>query len=100
MPLDLAGEATLDTGLSVVTVRTMQFARFLGLIGSALASGRHIRSSRHALLAHDLESLVVTGHGPLPYQVDGDFLGYGDEFRFEHRADALDLVLPAGPAPG
>ena len=98
VPLDLAPEATLDTGLSVVVVRTMQFARVLGLIGSALASGRHIRSSRYALLAHDLDELEVTGHGPLPYQVDGDFLGDGDVFRFEHRADALDLVLPAGPA--
>ncbi|MCO8127703.1 diacylglycerol kinase family lipid kinase [Acidimicrobiia bacterium EGI L10123] len=98
VPLDLAPEATLDTGLSVVVVRTMQFARVLGLIGSALASGRHIRSSRYALLAHDLDELEVTGHGPLPYQVDGDFLGDGDVFRFEHRADALNLVLPAGPA--
>ena len=74
-PLDLTPEATLDTGLSVVVMRTMQFARFLGLIGSALGRGKHIRSSRHALLAHDLESLEVTGHGSLPFQVDGDFLG-------------------------
>jgi len=93
-PLDLAPEATLDTGLSVVVVRTMDFAKVLALVGSALGSGRHIRSSRHALLAHDLESLEVTGHGPLPFQVDGDFLGSEDSFRFEHRRDALRLLVP------
>jgi len=93
-PLDLAPEATLDTGLSVVVVRTMDFAKVLALVGSALGSGRHIRSSRHALLAHDLESLEVTGHGPLPFQVDGDFLGSEESFRFEHRRDALRLLVP------
>jgi len=93
-PLDLAPEATLDTGLSVVVVRTMDFAKVLGLIGSALGSGRHIRSSKHALLAHDLTELEVTGHGVVPYQVDGDFLGAEEAFRFEHRRDALRLLLP------
>ena len=93
-PLDLAPEATLDTGLSVVVIRTMQFARVLGLIASALGRGSHLRASRHALLAHDLDELVVSGHGPVPYQVDGDFLGEGEGFRFEHRPDALNLVLP------
>ena len=93
-PLDLAPEATLDTGLSVLVVRTMDFAKVLALVASALASGRHIRSSRHALLANDLDGLEVTGHGPLPYQVDGDFLGSDDRFRFEHRRDALRLLMP------
>ena len=93
-PLDLAPEATLDTGLSVVVIRTMQFARVLGLIGSALGRGTHLRTSKHALLAHDLDELVVSGHGPIPYQVDGDFLGEGEEFRFEHRPEALNLVVP------
>lgn len=92
--LDLAPEATLDTGLSVLTVRTMDFVKVLTLIGSALASGRLLRSSRHSLVAHDLGSLVVEGHGPLPYQVDGDFLGLDDRFEFEHRPDALALVVP------
>lgn len=94
VPLDLAPEATLETGLSLVVVRTMDFAKVLALIGSALRSGRHLRSSKHALVAHDLPALDVTGHGPLPYQVDGDFLGQGDHFRFEHRPHAISLVLP------
>lgn len=92
--LDLTPEATLDTGLSVVVLRTMDFVKTLGLIGSAIGSGRHLRSSRHAVLAHDLSDLTVEGHGSFPYQVDGDFLGHADSLKFEHRPDALRLVMP------
>lgn len=92
--LDLTPEATLDNGLSLVAIRTMDFAKMLGLIGSAIGSGRHLRSSRHAVVAHDLAGLEVTGHGPFPYQLDGDFLGHAESLRFEHRPDSLRLVVP------
>ncbi len=98
--LDLTPEATLETGLSVVAIRTMDFVKTLGLIASAIGSGRHLRSSRHAVLAHDLTHLDVTGHGTFPYQVDGDFLGHTESLRFEHRPDSLRLVVPAPPPAG
>ena len=93
--LDLTPEATLDTGLSVVVVRTMDFIKTLALVGSGIGSGRHLRSSRHALVAHDLDRIDIDGHGPFPYQVDGDFLGHAETMAFEHRRDALRLVVPA-----
>jgi diacylglycerol kinase family enzyme len=92
--LDLTPETTLDNGLSVVAVRTMDFAKTLALVGSAIGSGRHLRTSRNALLAHDLEHLAIDGYGPFPYQVDGDFLGTAESLRFDHRRDALRLVAP------
>lgn len=94
IPLNFAPEATLDNGLSVLVVRTMDFVKVLTLIGSALGSGKLLRSSRHAALVHDVSSFDVIGHGPLPYQVDGDFLGNADALHFEHRPGALRLVLP------
>lgn len=97
--LDLAPEATLDNGLSLLTVRTMDFAKTLALVASGIGSGKLLRSSRHALVAHDLGSIDVTGHGPVPYQVDGDFLGNADELTFRHRPDGIRLVVP-GPAGG
>lgn len=92
--LDLTPEATLESGLSVVVVRTMHFVKLLALIGSAIGAGKHLRSSRHALVAHDLEGIEITGHGLLPYQVDGDFLGHTESLSFQHRPDALRLVMP------
>jgi diacylglycerol kinase family enzyme len=95
-PLDLAPEATLDRGLALVTLRTLAFARTMRIIGSALAGGRHLRSSRHTEHRTDLTSLVVTGYGPFPYQVDGDHLGDTERLEIRHEPEVLDLVLP-GP---
>ena len=38
--------------------------------------------------------LTVTGHGPFPYQVDGDHLGDAEVLQFQWRPDVLSLVLP------
>ncbi len=93
-PLDLAPEATLDRGLASITLRTMAFARFLRIIGSALGNGRALRRSRWVDHRTDLAALTVRAYGPVPYQVDGDHLGDADVLEFRHEPDVLDLVLP------
>mgnify|MGYP001376867401 CR=1 FL=1 len=93
-PLSLAPEATLDRGLAMVTLRTLAFARTMRIIGSALGTGRHLRSSSWADHRTDLDSMVVTGHGPFPYQVDGDHLGDTERLEIRHEPGVLHLVLP------
>jgi diacylglycerol kinase family enzyme len=93
-PLNLAPEATLDSGLAAITVRTMAFGRFLRIIGSALATGRAMRRSRWVDHRVDLDALTVRAYGPVPYQVDGDHLGDAEVLEFRHEPDVLDLVLP------
>ncbi|MET0729033.1 MAG: diacylglycerol kinase family protein [Acidimicrobiales bacterium] len=95
-PLDLAPEATLERGLAMLTLRTLAFGRTMGIIGSALGSGRHLRHSRWTDYRHDLTSVTVTGHGPFPYQVDGDHLGDTERLEIRHEPEALDLVMPLG----
>jgi diacylglycerol kinase family enzyme len=94
-PLDLAPEATLDRGLASVTLRTLAFARTVRIIGSALAGGRHLRSSRWSEYRSDLSGITVTGYGPFPYQVDGDHLGDTEHLEITHEPEVLDLVMPA-----
>jgi diacylglycerol kinase family enzyme len=94
IPLDLAPEATLDRGLAMVTLRTLAFGRTMRIIGSALAGGRHLRSTRWTDHRVDLERIVVEGYGPFPYQVDGDFLGEVERLEIRHEPDVLDLVMP------
>jgi diacylglycerol kinase family enzyme len=94
LPLDLAPEATLDRGLAMVTLRTLAFGRTMRIIGSALAGGRHLRSTRWTDHRVDLERIVVEGYGPFPYQVDGDFLGEVERLEIRHEPDVLDLVMP------
>jgi diacylglycerol kinase family enzyme len=93
-PLDLAPEASLDRGLVTVTLRTMAFARFLPIIGSALGRGKLLRRSRWVDLRTDLPGVVVRAYGPVPYQVDGDHLGDAEVLTFRHEEAVLDLVLP------
>ncbi|HEY8543863.1 MAG TPA: diacylglycerol kinase family protein [Acidimicrobiales bacterium] len=95
-PLDLSPETTLDNGLAAVTLRTMRFDRTIRVVGSALGTGKALRSSRWVDHRTDLAGLTVRAHSPVPYQVDGDHLGEGTRFTFRHAPDVLDLVLPVG----
>jgi diacylglycerol kinase family enzyme len=93
-PLDLAPETTLDRGLTSVTLRTMAAPRLLRIVGSALTSGRALRRSRWVDIRADLDGLTVQAYGPVPYQVDGDYLGDVERLTFRHVPEVIDLVLP------
>ena len=93
-PLNLAPEATLDTGLTMISVRSLDFVTIIGLAASALASGDHLRHSRQVDYRTDLAALSIEGYGPFPYQVDGDYLGEVTRLEFRHEPEALALVIP------
>jgi diacylglycerol kinase family enzyme len=93
-PLDVAPEATLDRGLVCLTVRRLDLATILALLASALRTGQGAGGRRWTDYRTDLPGLQVIGHGPVPYQVDGDYLGEVDALDFRHQPDALRLVLP------
>ena len=42
----------------------------------------------------DIAGVVVKGHRPFPYQVDGDYLGEVTQLRFRYERDCISLVLP------
>ena len=93
-PLHLAADATFDKGLAMFSLRSLSLPIILAVTASALGSGR--RAARHRLTDYrsDLASVRVRGHGPFPYQVDGDYLGEVDELEFRHQPEALRLVMP------
>lgn len=93
-PLDIAPAATFDRGLVLVAVRSMAFTSIISLAALALAGKGRVARSPHVAQQTDLESFVVRGHRPFPYQVDGDHLGDVEELRFRHHHAALDLVVP------
>ncbi len=95
-PFDVAPEVTLDRPLACVALRSMKSATFLRLMGSALGSGRYLRTSPDADFRTDLDALVIEGLGPVPYQVDGDHLGDTERLEFRHLPNALRLVVPPG----
>jgi diacylglycerol kinase family enzyme len=92
-PLHVASEAGLDRALTAVTFRTLGFAYTLTVIGSAIRGGRLDRF-RRLVYRTDLNEITVTGHGPFPYQVDGDYLGDVESLVVRYEPDALPLVIP------
>ena len=94
-PLSLAPHATLDTPLSMLTLRTLRMGKVLRLAGDALR-GRHerIAHARKVDLRDDVVDMTVRGHRPFPYQVDGDYLGEVTSLRFRWEPEALRLVVP------
>jgi len=93
-PLDIAPEAVLDRGLVSVTIRSMNFVQILRIAVAALRGGDRLRRLPYVDLRTDLSRLEVVGHGPFPYQVDGDYLGETERLEFRHEPAVLDLVLP------
>jgi diacylglycerol kinase family enzyme len=93
-PFDLVPEATLDRGLACVTFRSLGVVDLLRAAAAALG-GADIRRLPFVDVRADLDHVTVTGHGPFPFQVDGDFLGDADGLDIRHVPGALRLVLPA-----
>jgi diacylglycerol kinase family enzyme len=92
-PFDLVPEATLERGLAAVTFRSLGFWHVVRAAGAAL-TGSDIRRLPWIDVRTDADRIVVEGHGPFPYQVDGDFLGETDRLEFQHAPAAMRLVLP------
>lgn len=96
-PFDIAPEATLERPLAVVTMRTLDVVPFVGIIAAALGFGRPLQSNKHVDYHTDVQSFRIRAHDPVPYQVDGDFLGSVETLDFHHEPGALRLVLPDRP---
>ena len=95
MPFNVAPDATLDRPLAMITVTKMTLSSFLGLMYSALRSSEGIRGARTVDYRPDVSSVTIDGYGPVPYQVDGDYLGEIEHLEFKHHPDALRLVMPS-----
>jgi diacylglycerol kinase family enzyme len=95
LPVQVAPDAGLDReGLVTVTARTLRVPTLAPLVVSAMRGGRRI--AHHPLVDYrsGVLELRVTGHGPFPYQLDGDYLGEVEALRVRWVPEALALVLP------
>lgn len=92
-PLSLAPEATLESGLSVVALRTLSLGTMTGLL-TDLFRGKPLEDNDLVHTAHDLTDLVLIGHYPFPHQLDGDYLGSTERLKFSWRPQVLRLVKP------
>ena len=94
LPLDLLSEASLDRGLAAISFKSFKLRTLLGGVGAAFGVGGDLRKRKQLDVRTDLTALSVEGHGPFPYQVDGDYLGEIEHLELRHAPEVLDLVFP------
>ena len=93
-PFTIAPEASLDRPLSIVTLRTLDAIPLLRLLSSALGSGRQLRTNKNVSFHSDVTHVEIDGYGPVPHQVDGDYLGDIEHLELRYEPDTLSLVVP------
>lgn len=94
-PLHVAPQATLESPLALTAFRTLAMGVMIPATASALWKGRLLARHPKIVCRAHLHQFVLSGHGPVPYQVDGDFLGYADELAFTYEPESLTLVVPS-----
>jgi diacylglycerol kinase family enzyme len=94
LPIHLAPDAGLDRPMVLVTLRSLRPGVVLHLLISALLGGRRIRRHRWVDYRDGISEVTVRGHGPFPYQVDGEYLGETTSLLLRHEPAILSLVIP------
>lgn len=93
-PLMVSPHAGLDVPLTVTMFRSLTLDVLLRGAASALGRGRLF--GRHPQIAErtDVHALTITGYGPFPWQVDGDYMGEVERLEFSWQPDSLTVVFP------
>lgn len=93
-PIVPAPGADLDQPLALTLFRTLDVPLILRGAASALTTSRMISNHPKIAQRERLTSLTVTGDGPFPFQVDGDYLGETEHLDVRWEPDTLTLVMP------
>ena len=91
-PVVPSPSASFDCGLDVVALRRMGTPIALRSVRRILHARGGVPRGRAVLSLHDLDDFTVSAVRPVAVQVDGDYLGTGQEVRFRAVPDALCVI--------
>ncbi len=89
--LRMTPEASLDSGLDVLSVRKLALRSVPRIAWQVFGSARHVKG-RDIEYAHDANHVLVTSKDPFPVQVDGDSLGDHRRLEIQLAPEALWVV--------
>jgi diacylglycerol kinase family enzyme len=89
--LRMTPQASLETGLDVLSVRKLNRRSLPRIAWQVFGSARHVQG-RDIDYAHDAARVLVTSEEPFPVQVDGDSLGDHHRLKVELAREALWVV--------
>jgi diacylglycerol kinase family enzyme len=93
-PFDVVPGTGFDTPLSVALLRSMGAITVLSLAAAALSGGAGLNRHRHVTVVEEVVQAVINPYQPVPYQVDGDYLGDSVRLEFRWEPDHLRLIVP------
>jgi diacylglycerol kinase family enzyme len=89
--LRMTPEASLDSGLDVLSVRKLARRSVPRIAWQVFGSARHV-TGRDIDYVHDAKHVLVTSEDPFPVQVDGDALGDHHRLEIQLAPEALWVV--------
>lgn len=95
-PFSVAPETTLDTPMSVVTIRSLAAYRISRLAATTLRSSNGVTTGRGIDVRSNVRDVTLSSETPFPYQLDGDYLGEVTSMHLTWEPDVLQLVVPDG----
>jgi diacylglycerol kinase family enzyme len=91
--VDPCPEASFETGLDLYGLRTLRTTTVLRQLRQLLTANGRPPRGRSVVARHDVDELTLTAEHPLPFQVDGDFLGERTAVRFRAVPNAIAVVV-------
>jgi diacylglycerol kinase family enzyme len=93
-PVSLEPRATLDNPLAVLGLRKLRLSQILRTGAGALTRPLLAGGQRDVVRRYPVHEAHLTSDIPMPYQVDGDYLGDATSFSITNLVDALRVVRP------
>jgi diacylglycerol kinase family enzyme len=90
-PVDVCPEARLDAALDVLVITRIRATTIPRIAWGLLVSRNHI-NGKSARYHHDIDGFRLAAKGPLPVQVDGDYIGERDHGEIRLVPKALTLL--------
>lgn len=90
-PVDVCPQAKLDGGLDLFGLTKLRGVAIPRVAWAVLVSRSHV-GWRNAIYRHDLQDAVLRADRPLPFQVDGDYVGEWVEAHLTVVPNALELI--------
>jgi len=90
-PMRLCPQAELDAGLDCIALDSMRARVAVPVVFSSFGSGAHVERP-HVLHVRDQRRFEIRCNGPLPVQVDGEFIGERDHVLVEAVPNALSVI--------
>lgn len=102
-PLQLVPGKGPEDDLAIATFESLSLGTMLPALASALRRRERPVRGGHVSVIRGVSSATIKGHRPVPYQLDGDYVGEPDQIDLSWAASALSVVvplpLPAGSGP-